>query len=238
MAIEVIEANGALDAALCKVARTIFSVLKARDKNEPLVIGVCGGRSIVGLLTSLKNEAADQPKDLMERVHFFMVDERLVPLANEQSNFGGLQRLLFDELVLDGSLKSEQLHPFVSDDAMEDFGCARYQEELARFGGAFSVVVLGVGEDGHIAGLFPHHPALACGERGFVSFLDSPKPPAQRMTASAPLIADAELSIVLMLGEGKRAAWEAFRSGKASFESCPALIATQAKSCVVVTDLV
>ena len=106
MAIEVIEANGALDAALCKVARTIFSVLKARDKNEPLVIGVCGGRSIVGLLTSLKNEAVDQPKDLMERVHFFMVDERLVPLANEQSNFGGLQRLLFDELVLDGSLKS------------------------------------------------------------------------------------------------------------------------------------
>lgn len=111
MAIEVIEANGSLDAALCKVARTIFSVLKARDKNEPLVIGVCGGRSIVGLLTSLKNEAAYQPKNLMERVHFFMVDERLVPLANEQSNFGGLQRLLFDELVLDGSLKSEQLHP-------------------------------------------------------------------------------------------------------------------------------
>jgi 6-phosphogluconolactonase len=166
-----------------------------------------------------------------------MVDERLVPLTDEQSNYGGLNRLLFDKLVGQGVISNAQLHPFVTDTSQSDFGCGSYRDELRSIGGKFTVVVLGVGEDGHIAGLFPHHPALA--EKGdtFVHFHDSPKPPADRMSASPALITGAELSVILAFGEGKRIAWNAFNDNSVAIEACPSKLALKTRECLVVTDL-
>jgi 6-phosphogluconolactonase len=166
-----------------------------------------------------------------------MVDERLVPLTDDQSNYGGLKRLLFDSLVQQGVISQNQLHPFVTDPSQSDFGCSAYREELRTFGGKFTVVVLGVGEDGHIAGLFPHHSALTEKTETFVHFHDSPKPPADRMSASPALITGAELSIILALGEGKRAAWMAFNDNAVTAEACPSKLALKARECLVVTDL-
>jgi len=237
MTVEIIKAGSALDEALHEAARRVFAALKSQEPDVPLVIGLCGGRSVVGLLSAMEKESRSQPRELLSRVQFFMVDERLVPLSDDQSNFGGLKKLFFDKLVKDGTIREDQLHPFVQHDRERDHGCAGYGVELATFGGRFTVVVLGVGEDGHIAGLFPRHPALEHTEPGFFSFFDSPKPPPARMTASVPLITSADLSVVLVLGEGKRQAWETLRAGKVAPQECPALFAEKAKRCVVLTDL-
>jgi 6-phosphogluconolactonase len=173
----------------------------------------------------------------MQRVHFFMADERLVPLSDENSNYGALHRLLFADLVKDGPIRAEQLHPLNPDPRESDHGCAAYADELGRFGGKFTVVVLGIGEDGHVAGLFPNHPVLQRREKTFFSFYDSPKPPPQRMTASAQLIREAELCVLLALGEGKREAWTRFSKAETSFEECPSVIGKEVKESVVVTDL-
>lgn len=237
MAPTIIKARENLDDALRQVARGIFEVCKGKSASEPLVIGLCGGRSVVGLLGALEKESINQPKDLLGRIQFFMVDERLVPLTDEQSNYGGLKRLLFDALIERKAISESQLHPFVTNAAAKDFGCAGYVDELGRFGGTFTVVVLGVGEDGHIAGLFPHHQSLREGAKTFLHFHDSPKPPADRMSASPALITSADLSVVLALGEAKRAAWDAFKSVSVPVEECPAKLALKAGACVVVSDL-
>jgi 6-phosphogluconolactonase len=237
MTATVVRAQGDLEGALRQVAHKIFAVCKAKTAQEPLVVGLCGGRSVVGLLSALQAESLNQPRDLLGRIQFFMVDERLVPLTDEQSNYGGLKRLLFDNLVEQGAITLTQLHPFVTETTQGDFGCSRYREELRALGGKFTVVVLGVGEDGHIAGLFPHHPALAEQGETFLRFHDSPKPPADRMSASPALITGAELSVILALGEGKRAAWSAFNDPSVTVDSCPSKLALKAKECLVVTDL-
>lgn len=234
---EIIKAGGALEAALREAAQRIFAVLKAQPSGAPLTVGLCGGRSVVGLLSALEQESHKQPQDLLTRVQFFMVDERLVPLTDDQSNYGGLKKLLFDKLTAEKTISESQLHPFVPDSSAPDFGCAAYGAELGRFGGRFTVVVLGVGEDGHVAGLFPRHPVLERLEPAFFSFMDSPKPPPARMTAGKALITGASLSMVLLLGEGKRDAWTVFRAGAASPSECPALLAREARGCIVVTDL-
>ena len=115
--------------------------------------------------------------------------------------------------------------------------CQEYLAELQRFGGEFAVVVLGMGEDGHVAGLFPQHPLLATKEQGFLSFSDSPKPPPQRMTASVPLVCASSRAVLLALGEGKRAAWEAFQNPANAVADCPARMVHQGSRCLVVTDL-
>jgi 6-phosphogluconolactonase len=237
MSMKVVSAKGDLEAAFDKAAKAIFAACeRVPHGNEP-VIALCGGRSVVGLLGALKRESAHQPAGLMQRVHFFMADERLVPLSDENSNYGALHRLLFADLVKDGTIRAEQLHPLNPDPRESDHGCAAYADELGRFGGKFTVVVLGIGEDGHVAGLFPNHPVLQRREKTFFSFYDSPKPPPQRMTASAQLIREAELCVLLALGEGKREAWTRFSKAETSFEECPSVIGKEVKESVVVTDL-
>jgi 6-phosphogluconolactonase len=237
MGMEIVSAKGGLDAAFDKAAKALFAVCDKVPADSAPVIALCGGRSVVGLLGALKREAAHQPAGLMQRIHFFMADERLVPLSDENSNYGALKRLLFDDLVREGAIRQEQLHPLHPDPREGDHGCAAYAEELRRFGGHFTAVVLGIGEDGHVAGLFPRHPVLQRRENTFFSFYDSPKPPPQRMTASAQLVRESDLCVLLALGEGKREAWERFSRDETPFEECPSVIGKEAKECVVVTDL-
>lgn len=237
MSTTIIRAAGNLDSALQETAKKIFATLNAQGSQAPLTVGLCGGRSVVGLLSAVEKESANQPQDILKRVQFFMVDERLVPLTDEQSNYGGLKKLLFDSLVRQGAISEAQLHPFVCDSARADFGCAEYAGELGEFGGRFTVVVLGVGEDGHVAGLFPRHRSLSVKGLTFIPFDDSPKPPSGRMTASVGLVEGADLAIVLALGEAKRAAWESFQDSGTAMQDCPAIMAKGAKACVVVTDL-
>jgi len=237
MSFEVISAKEGIDTAFDEAAKEIFSVCAEVEAEREPVLALCGGRSVVGLLMALKRESAHQPGGLMRRIHFFMADERLVPLEDENSNFGGLKKLLFDQLLRDGAIRTEQLHPMTPDPRLSDHGCAAYMRELVRFGGRFTAVVLGVGEDGHVAGLFPKHPILQRQEPTFFSFYDSPKPPPQRMTASVQLIREAELCVLLALGAAKQQAWESFLDPDTSFEECPSIVGKEAKRCVVVTDL-
>jgi 6-phosphogluconolactonase len=75
---------------------------------------------------------------------------------------------------------------------------ARFQEEL----GGLDVVLLGMGPDGHIASLFPGHPALRA-EGIVLAVSDSPKPPPERLTLSLPVLQDADLVVLVISGAEK-----------------------------------
>ena len=207
------------------------------DQPDQVVLGLCGGRSVVGILEALRDLKGQEVSIALEKVHFFMVDERLVPLTDEYSNFGGLQRLLFADLLERELIKSSQLHPFNPKPDQPDHGTSEYMRELHRFGGKFDAIVLGMGEDGHVAGLFPNHPVLQRTERQFFSFYDSPKLPPARMTASVPLLTDARLAFLLATGEGKRAAYARYNDDKTPFEECPSRLVKGCAEVIIVTDL-
>lgn len=237
MSIEFVAPGESLEQKFSVAARAIFGVLKKKSEQEPLVVGLCGGRSVVGLVKALRDESANQPRTLFERLQFFMVDERVVPLVDPQSNFGGLQTLLFNDLIKEGFIREDQLHPFVATMDSAERACEKYMDELRKCGGHFSVVVLGMGEDGHVAGLFPRHPALSQTAHGFASFSDSPKPPPQRMTASLPLVTASSLGVLLALGEAKRDAWNTFKKSDVSVEDCPARAVLSMERCLILTDV-
>lgn len=237
MAIDVLSPGASLETKLAEAAVVLFQVLKAKPQSTPLVVALCGGRSVVGLLQALIRESAHQPPELLSRIQFFMVDERIVPTTHPDSNFGGLSQQFFNALLEQHIISKEQLHALSITAENSEDACREYLRELEGCGGAFTVVVLGMGEDGHIAGLFPHHPVLAAPGRAFIPFFDSPKPPAARVTASRDLVTEASLGVLLALGEGKRAAWEAFTCDSISDNECPAKMVQSMNRCVVVTDL-
>jgi 6-phosphogluconolactonase len=75
------------------------------------------------------------------------------------------------------------------------------------FSGEVDVLLLGMGADGHVASLFPEHPALEA--PGLVAaVLDSPKPPARRVTLTLRALRSARVAVLLATGEDKRPALE------------------------------
>jgi 6-phosphogluconolactonase len=75
------------------------------------------------------------------------------------------------------------------------------------------VVVLGVGEDGHTASLFPGHPALQAPGL-VVGIHDSPKPPPERVTLTLNALQAAKTVLILATGEGKAGAVERAKRGE------------------------
>ena len=128
------------------------------------------------------------------------VDERRVPHADAASNIGAARKA--------GVLDAPAAHcvlPLVNDDELTEpaRACARVAAALAReFSGGLDVTLLGLGEDAHIASLFPGLPWDDGGTSVFT--LDhAPKPPPARITLSRAFIATATTHVVYAVGEGK-----------------------------------
>ena len=98
-----------------------------------------------------------------DRVHWFIGDERFVPVSDSHNNMAMARKAFLDRCA-----PPANVHPIEVDSASPDEAARRYERELKSFYGAdeldisrplFDVVLLGVGPDGHTASLFPGYPA-------------------------------------------------------------------------------
>jgi 6-phosphogluconolactonase len=128
------------------------------------------------------------------RVTVLFGDERCVPPDHPDSNYRMARETLLDKVSPATVYRMPaELGP--------DEGAAEYESTIKALV-PLDVVVLGVGEDGHTASLFPGHPLLKA--TGLVAGIrDSPKPPPERVTLTLPAIQGARLVIVLATGAGK-----------------------------------
>lgn len=134
-------------------------------------------------------------------VHLFWGDERCVPATDRASNFRMARNAFLDRVPLPGA----QIHPIVCDGEAEE-AASRYETLLRnhfRSGDArFDLVLLGLGEDGHTASLFPGSPLLDERERWVM-----PSPGGHegimRLTLTLPALNRARLVLVLVAGAGK-----------------------------------
>ena len=137
--------------------------------------------------------------------HVFWADERCVPWDDAQSNY----RLVREQLLDRVDIPAAQVYPINT--ALDPATAAHaYQTTLAQAfrlatGEAphFDLILLGLGEDGHTASLFPWHPLLHEKERWVAAIHDSPKPPPERITLTFPVLNRAREVVFITAGEGK-----------------------------------
>ena len=143
------------------------------------------------------------------RLTLTWVDERCLPFAHADSNLGAAYRAK----ALDAAFPPAVELPLVLDGEAPAASCARVEAALRQdFGGALDALLLGLGEDGHIASLFPGHPwqpAPALVQ----PVSDSPKPPSDRISLCPAILGTASHVLLLAVGEGKRAALARVQSG-------------------------
>jgi 6-phosphogluconolactonase len=167
-------------------------------------------------------------------------DERFLPSGDPERNETQARAALLDALPLDPARVHPMAASDGPDGDDAEAAAARYAAELGRIevgrievgrievgrievgrtevggtepGGArFDVLMLGVGEDGHVASIFPGHPV---GEASGVTAAvhDSPKPPPTRITLTMPVIRSADEVWLIASGEGKADAIGAALSG-------------------------
>lgn len=162
--------------------------------------------------------------------HVFWSDERWVPPDDPRSNYGAARRLLLDRLPLAPS----NVHPIRSEGAPTD-AAAAYSRAVAEnvADGALDLVLLGVGEDGHTASLFPGSDALYVSRRGAVA-CHVPQLDAWRVSLTLAEINAARSVLVLVAGEDKAGALAAVRTGHSALPA--ARVAPSEGDVVWVTD--
>ncbi len=211
------------------IANSIKRLLKEQDH---VVLGIPGGRSVIGLFSLLKNAAIPWNK-----VHIFMVDERLVALDDPSSNFKLANDIFIKHLIYIDQLPEENVHPFIMAEEKEDFGMQDYESALKALGGDYDIILLSSGEEGHVASLFLYHHSIKDITDYFVIMHDSLKPPRDRITISRNLLLCSKVGIVLFIDESKREAYKNFKNQKLTFQSCPAKLVLSLKTSYVITNL-
>ncbi len=178
-------------------------------------VALSGGSTPEKMYVLLAGEGR-KGKIAWDKVFFFVGDERFVPQDDERSNFGMTRHALLEPV---GVLQSNWF-PMPTPPAVTDLGVAahRYTDTLSTFFQAprldtppvFDLILLGFGDDGHTASLFPGKPSLETRAAWVVGTPPGTlSPPVDRLTLTFPVINAARAVLFLAAGEKKADALEA-----------------------------
>jgi 6-phosphogluconolactonase len=172
------------------------------------------------------------------RLRFFMLDERAVPLDHAESNYRMIHENFFARLLAQGLVKSSAIFPFdLKSASSPDEVLANYNETLQTHGGRLDICLMSIGEDGHLASLFPHHPELGNPTPAYIAINHAPKPPQQRISASLPLIQNCKAAFAFLVGAPKSKAYQRLQDPRLSLEDCPAKVLFEIPTAYLITDL-
>jgi 6-phosphogluconolactonase len=190
----------------------------AVKKQGSFTLAISGG-SVLQYFSKAILETPDRKERVdWENTLIFLVDERYVPWDDPQSNFGQLRKALqrsgIDQKVkvfpVNTSLPLEEAassyeHDILSCENQTDFirvlhQPVKYQVERVP---AFDLILLGLGEDGHTASLFPNKELLGETKKLVAYERNSPKPPSERITLTFPALNYAKNVAFIVVGKGK-----------------------------------
>jgi 6-phosphogluconolactonase len=136
------------------------------------------------------------------RIHIWWGDERSVPIDDTENNYYNTKQVLLDYI----DIPESNIHRIRGEDEPHQ-AAAAYEQEVRDFFGVdgelFDLNILGLGEDGHTASLFPKTVALGENEKWFIAHHVSAKGNLWRITQTFPVILKSSNIMFLATGEGK-----------------------------------
>jgi 6-phosphogluconolactonase len=150
-----------------------------------------------------------------QRTHWFWGDERFVSYDDEQSNFGMVREALLRHALV----PPDNIHPIPTAGRSPAACAAEYEAVLQRFYGTetfgarplFDLTLLGLGENGHIASLFPGSSTLTERKRWVLPVVGESS--VDRITLTYPALERSVVVAFLVVGEGKREVLARVRGG-------------------------
>lgn len=167
-------------------------------------VALSGGNTPRRIHEAIRTGATD-----WSRWHVWFGDERCLPPDDPERN----SRMAADTLLDHVGIPPGQCHP-IRAELGATVAAADYVQQLRGIG-EFDLMLLGLGEDGHTASLFPGHDwGVGADAPDALAVFDSPKPPPERVSLSARRLAKARQVIYMVSGAGKRQALADWQAGK------------------------
>jgi 6-phosphogluconolactonase len=190
------------EALAAGVARSIAGTIRdAVEKRGMAAIALSGGSTPRAALTALAREPLPWPQ-----VTITLVDDRWVPPEQPRSNYGMLTETLLD------AARAARFIPLFTGDADPHMAEAKVEAHLAAIPRPFDMVVLGLGEDGHTASLFPGGDRLAealdMASGRTVMAMTAPGAPEPRITLTLPGILESRRILLMFASPAKKAAYD------------------------------
>lgn len=190
--------------ALAEAAARYF--VESIPDRAPFYVALSGGRIAKSFYDSIVSQVRAEKRNV-DHIHFFFADERCVPANDPESNFLTARQALFEPL----QIRTEQIHR-IHGEVDDTYAAKEAEAELCRIAPMNSagqpildLVILGMGEDGHTASLFPGEPETFLSDPTVYRAVTAVKPPPRRITLGyAPFAAGRQL-VVLASGKGKEA---------------------------------
>jgi 6-phosphogluconolactonase len=180
---------------------------EAIERREVFVVALSGGKTPIDFYRGLAKK-----KEILSwhKTHVFLVDERFLPFNEADSNY----RMLRETLLSQVPIPQENMHPIPTDRPTPQISAEEYEEDLRRFFKLrtgqfpeFDLILLGIGEEGHTASLFPHSPVLKEQVRlAAAVMLDEARH--HRVTLTLPVINHARNLVFFVSGKNKAAVLE------------------------------
>ena len=174
---------------------------QALESRDQFTLALSGGSTPKPLYQALQQESLPWSK-----IHIFWGDERYVP-ANHQDSNQLMARQAWLDLI---NIPAHNIHPMNTGGGDVEQDAKRHDRELQEFFPtqpgefpAFDLILLGMGDDGHTASLFPHTAALSVKDRLVTVGQKDDQP---RITFTVPLINQARCVLFMVAGENKRPA--------------------------------
>ncbi len=187
-----------------------------------------GGTTALIFLGALSSANVDWRK-----ITLFWADERAVPPDDPDSNYGLAERMLLSPL----GARAPRAIRMPADASNLGQAALWYDDALATElnGGPLDLVILGIGEDGHICSLFPGHRALLVEDLRVVAVEDAPKPPPRRLSLTLRYVMQTKKIWLIAIGSRKLPVLRA-AINKTSRSTPLDLLMRQAKDVTVFTD--
>lgn len=195
--------------AKAAAARLVTRLVDAQAASGSASVVLTGGGVGTAILQELRSSPARDAVD-WRRVDVWWGDERFLPAGDPDRNEVQAREALLDSVSLDPA----RVHPFPAADGPfagdPEAAASAYARELRAATRhedhgvvpRFDVLMLGIGEEGHVASIFPESPA-AYEDRPVVAVRGCPKPPPTRLTLTFPAIASATEAWVVAAGTAK-----------------------------------
>ena len=169
--------------------------------NNIFRIVLAGGTTPKNIYKLLANESCE-----WEKWHLYIGDERCLPENDSERNSQMIKENLLDQI----EIPEENIH-FMSTEKGAELAAKEYAQELMNVS-IFDLVMLGMGEDGHTASLFPGH-INDSNDRAHAVY-DSPKPPSERVSISADMLSQNNNLLILVTGKSKQLAVKQWQDGE------------------------
>lgn len=194
MEAEIVVVDGPAQAAAEAARRMAADIERVLAEREWCWIALPGGHFTAPIYEDLASYSLN-----WSNVEFFFTDERCVPPSHPASSYGEA----VDRLFTNPRIGAHQIHRIEAERPDREAAAAEYARELP---GAFDVLLLEMGSDGHVASLFPGSPAFAPNgeEECRVLVLETEQKPRWRITLAPSVLAGAEHTFVVACGRDRR----------------------------------